>query len=242
MLILHGAKKNFALTFAVVNQSAPIKQNLAADCTTRGILTILKEKGPTDASTLGELLCISAPGIRQHLYDLQEKELVTFVEEPRPKGRPAKIWKLTSEANNCFPDNHAAVSLTLLKSAKAAFGKEGLCQLLSQYAKEQTKTYKQHTHSCPTIRDRLIKLVACRSQEGYMAEISEDENGNLLLIENHCPIACAAQSCSEFCDGELRMFNEVLGPGVDVKRLEHMVDGQRRCVYRITENDAVINN
>lgn len=225
-----------------MNQSAPIKQNLAADCTTRGILTILKEKGPTDASTLAELLCISAPGIRQHLYDLQEKQLVSFVEEPRPKGRPAKIWKLTSEANNCFPDNHAAVSLNLLKSAKEAFGSEGLCKLLAQFSKEQTKTYMAQTRSCTTVRDRLTKLVACRSEEGYMAEISEDENGILLLIENHCPISCAAQSCSELCDGELRMFNDVLGPGVLVERLERMVDGHRRCVYRVIEDNASANN
>lgn len=217
--------------------TAPIKQDLAVDCTTRGILTILKEKGPTDATTLAELLCISAPGIRQHLYDLQEKKLVTFIEEPRPKGRPAKIWKLTSEANDCFPDNHAAVSLNLLKSAKAAFGTEGLCKLLAQYAKDQTRIYKERMRTCDSTRERLKRLIAFRSEEGYMAELDEDEDGNLLLIENHCPISCAAQSCSEICDGELKMFGTVLGAGVKVERIEHMVEGQRRCVYRIVEKE-----
>jgi len=216
-----------------VNPTSPIKQDLAVDCTTRGILTILKEKGPTDATTLAELLCISAPGIRQHLYDLQDKKLVTFVEEPRPKGRPAKIWKLTSEANDCFPDNHAAISLNLLKSAKAAFGTEGLCKLLAQYAKDQTRIYKDRLRRCSSTRERLANLIAYRSEEGYMAELGEDDKGNLLVIENHCPISCAAQSCSEICDGELKMFGTVLGTDVTVERIEHMVQGDRRCVYRV---------
>ena len=220
---------------SAVNQNAPIKQDLAADCTTRGILTILKEKGPTDASTLAELLSISAPGIRQHLYDLQEKKLVDFVEQPRPMGRPAKIWKLTEKANGCFPDNHAAVTLNLLKSAKAAFGDDGMCKLLAQYAKEQVRNYRERTKNCESLHDRLTTFAACRCEEGYMAEISQDDAGNTLFVENHCPISCAAQSCSEICDGELNMLREIVGSDVNVERVEHMMDGNRRCVYRITE-------
>jgi predicted ArsR family transcriptional regulator len=221
--------------FVVVNNNASIKQDLADDCTTRGILTILKEKGPTDANTLAELLCISAPGIRQHLYDLQEKKLVNFAEEARPMGRPAKIWQLTEKANSCFPDNHAAISLSLLQSAKAAFGTEGLCKLLAQYAKDQVRTYRERTKCCKSLTDRLNTLAACRCEEGYMAELGADQDGNILFIENHCPISCAAQTCSEICDGELNMFRDILGTGTCVERIEHMVNGNRRCVYRITE-------
>ncbi len=227
--------------FVFVNKSAPIKQDLADDCTTRGILTILKEKGPTDANTLAQLLGLSAPGIRQHLYDLQEKHLVNFAEESRPMGRPAKIWKLTEKANDCFPDNHAAVSLSLLQSAKAAFGPEGLCKLLAQYAKDQVRTYRERTKCCQTLTERLTTLAACRCQEGYMAELGEDEAGDILFIENHCPISCAAQTCREICDGELNMFRDILGPDNTVERIEHMVNGNRRCVYRITEHEVIGN-
>jgi predicted ArsR family transcriptional regulator len=215
---------------------APIKQDLAADCTARGILTVLKEKGPTDASSLAELLGISAPGIRQHLYDLQEKGLVSFTEEARPMGRPAKIWNLTIKANDCFPDNHAAVTLNLLKSAREVFGTEGVSKILAQYAKDQVGIYHNRMASCPSLLIRLEVLVNHRCNEGYMAELGQDDEGNILFIENHCPISCAAKSCDEICDGELRMFREILGKEVGIERIEHQVRGDRRCVYRISDN------
>lgn len=178
-------------------------------------------------------LGITAPGIRQHLYELQRKNLVCFDEESRPMGRPAKIWRLTSEANKCFPDNHAAVTLNLLHSARNAFGSEGLCKLLSQYARDQVHNYRSRLADRSNLRTRLESLAILRCEEGYMAEVRAGENGELLFVENHCPISCAALSCSEFCDNELNMFREVLGPDAIVDRIEHMVNGNRRCVYRV---------
>ena len=218
-----------------MTQKASIKQDMAVDCTTRAILTILKEKGPTDASTMAELLCISAPGTRQHLYDLQEKGLIDFTAEARPKGRPAKIWRLTEKANDCFPDNHGPVTANLLKSVKEVFGADGLCRLLAQYSKDQITVYRTRTEGSQSLSDRLQTLVACRSAEGYMAELGQDDDGVLLFIENHCPISCAAQACSEICSGELKMFQDVLGEHVKIERVEHIGSGDRRCVYRIQE-------
>lgn len=217
-----------------MKNSAPVKQDLASDCTARGILTSLKERGPQDASSLAAALGITAPGIRQHLYELQKKGLVTFTEEPRPMGRPAKIWRLTEHANDCFPDNHAAVALNLLNSARNAFGPEGLCKLLSQYARDQVSNYKARLTDNGSLRGRLEALAGMRCEEGYMAEVREADDGGLLLVENHCPISCAALSCSEFCDNELNMFREVLGPDAAIERIEHMVNGHRRCVYSVT--------
>jgi len=54
-----------------------------------------------------------------------------------------------------------------------------------------------------------------------------------LFIENHCPICAAASACRGFCATELDLFRAVLGPDVTVERAEHIVSGDRRCVYRI---------
>src|SRR5438094_184163 len=55
-----------------------------------------------------------------------------------------------------------------------------------------------------------------------------------LFIENHCPICAAANVCQGFCSTELDLFKSVLGPDVAVERSEHIVSGDRRCVYRVT--------
>jgi predicted ArsR family transcriptional regulator len=72
-----------------------------------------------------------------------------------------------------------------------------------------------------------------RTEEGYMAEVHRDRGG-YLFIENHCPICAEAQACQGFCSTELELFRSVLGRGISIGRAEHIISGDRRCVYRIT--------
>jgi predicted ArsR family transcriptional regulator len=72
-----------------------------------------------------------------------------------------------------------------------------------------------------------------REAEGYMAEAQAAEDGSVLLVENHCPICAAARACQNFCRSELDVFRRVLGPDVQVERVEHQLAGARRCAYRI---------
>jgi predicted ArsR family transcriptional regulator len=57
--------------------------------------------------------------------------------------------------------------------------------------------------------------------------------GSMLLIENHCPITSAAKSCNLLCRSELEVFKTLLGPAVSVERVEHLMQGDRRCAYRV---------
>ena len=82
-----------------------------------------------------------------------------------------------------------------------------------------------------SVTERVERLVAIRSREGYMAQLQVESDGSLLLIENHCPICAAAASCQGFCRAELAVFQQVLG--VPVERVEHILSGSRRCTYRI---------
>ena len=83
------------------------------------------------------------------------------------------------------------------------------------------------------LEKKLRDLARVRSEEGYMAEVRRDGDA-FLFIENHCPICAAANVCQGFCSTELDLFKSVLGPGVTVARSEHIVSGDRRCVYRVT--------
>jgi predicted ArsR family transcriptional regulator len=58
------------------------------------------------------------------------------------------------------------------------------------------------------------------------------------LVENHCPICVAATACQGFCRAELETFRAVLGPDASVERAEHIVAGDRRCVYSIARKDS----
>jgi predicted ArsR family transcriptional regulator len=83
------------------------------------------------------------------------------------------------------------------------------------------------------LEQRLEGLAAKRTDEGYMAEIQSLEDGSFLLIENHCPICAAATACTGLCRQELEVFQTVLGQDAVIARTEHIVAGERRCVYQV---------
>src|SRR5204862_6127673 len=80
---------------------------------------------------------------------------------------------------------------------------------------------------------KLQQLARVRTEEGYMAEVIADRDG-FVFVENHCPICAAATACQGFCATEIDLFRSALGPDIDVERAEHIIDGARRCAYRVT--------
>jgi len=82
------------------------------------------------------------------------------------------------------------------------------------------------------ITSRLTKLVELRTLEGYMAT-QEQADGVFWLLENHCPICSAATKCQNFCRSELQQFQQLFADIATVSREEHIIDGARRCAYRI---------
>ena len=39
--------------------------------------------------------------------------------------------------------------------------------------------------------------------------------------------------CRGLCRRELGLFRDMLGPGVEVERIDHLLTGARRCSYRV---------
>jgi predicted ArsR family transcriptional regulator len=204
----------------------------------RILIDSLKQDGPQDAASLARRLGVSAMAVRQHLYDLEAEGLVTHETEARPPGhkaigRPAKLWRLTPAADRFFPDGHAEFTVGLINSMKQAFGATGLDKLLKVRAREQVASYKARLDQQSSLPKKLQALAEMRTDEGYMAEVSK-ANGGYLLVENHCPVCSAAAACTSLCRLELEVFQKALGREHDVKRIDHILAGARRCAYLVT--------
>ena len=204
--------------------------------TRRAITKLLKTEGPIDSAQLSERLGLTAMAVRQHLYALQREGLVTAEERPVPIGRPAKFWRLTPEADHLFPEAYAELSVALINSVKDAFGDEGLERVLTSRCARQRTDYAKRIRPTAPLGKKLEALAQVRTEEGYMAEIRKEGEGSYLLVENHCPICAAANACQGFCSTELDLFRSVLGPGVSVERAEHIIKGDQRCVYRVSNH------
>lgn len=203
--------------------------------TRRAIVKLLKQEGAMDAAALASHFKISAMAVRQHLYALRKEQLVTYQEEQRAMGRPAKLWQLTPAADRFFPHGYAELTLSLMNSVTEAFGSEGLERLLEIRTRQQVEAYREQIPATSSIQQRLEALANLRTDEGYMAKIESLSDGSFLLIENHCPICAAATACTGLCSQELEVFQSTLGD-VAIARTEHLIAGGRRCVYRISGN------
>ncbi|MGL5871820.1 MAG: helix-turn-helix transcriptional regulator [Xenococcaceae cyanobacterium] len=210
----------------MIEKSASLK-------TRRAIVNLLKQEGEMDSQQLADRLGVSAMAIRQHLYALQDEQIVSYKEEARAMGRPAKLWHLTPAADRLFPDGYAELTLSLIDSVKEAFGDDGLERLLDVKTRHQIDNYEKKISKRKSIAKKLETLADIRTEEGYMAEIEVLDDGSFLLIENHCPICSAAKACTGLCARELEVFQKVLGKDVAIERSEHILSGSRRCVYKV---------
>ncbi|WP_027858706.1 helix-turn-helix transcriptional regulator [Marinobacterium jannaschii] len=197
------------------------------------ILQLLKTRGPLTAAELGESLAITSMGARRHLQALENEGLVYWQESAASRGRPKHRWYLTSSAMQRFPDSHAELSLQLIESVIDLFGEEGLDKLISRREQQQSQRYRQALADKQDISERLHTLASLRSEEGYMAETIECEDGSFLLQEHHCPICAAATQCQGFCRSELALFRQLLAGQASIEREQYLLDGDLRCSYRI---------
>ena len=195
----------------------------------------LKMHGALSASAIGQVLGTTGEAARQQLARLAEDGLVAATSQPTGVGRPTQRWALTAAAQSRFPDTHAALTVQLLDIVRTTLGEGALDTIIATRETETRRAYETAMAGQSALRERVATLADLRSQEGYMAEWSEQADGTLVLLENHCPICAAATACQGFCRAELEVFRAVLGPEAVVTRNEHIVSGGRRCSYAIRQ-------
>jgi predicted ArsR family transcriptional regulator len=199
------------------------------------VLYVLKTKGPQTAARIAKRLSVTPMAVRQHLAVLEGEKLVDFTDNRRKVGRPARLWRLTPNAYDQFPDCHAELAVGMLRAIERAFGEEGIERLTEERTRQQAESYRARMPG-PTasLEERVATLARIRREEGYMAESRLNRDGTIDLVENHCSIAKAARLCPKLCSGELSLFRTVLGDDVSVERTEHILSGGRCCSYCIT--------
>lgn len=211
-------------------ENYPIRTKHAAD----RFLTLLKTRGPLSAAVLAGELGITGEGARLQLVKLAEEGLVQSESTSKGVGRPVLIWSLTPLGNARFPDTHTELTRELIQTIKNVLGKEALDNVVNAREKNQLEKYNTALQGVTGLENRLTSFAAIRSGEGYLAEWKKEGN-TYYFIENHCPICCAATECDNICTSEMRTFVSILGEATNVSRAEHIINGARRCVYKIEQ-------
>lgn len=196
------------------------------------IIELLKTQGPLTAKVLAQELSVTTMGVRQHMLALEASGEVVFQDEKAPRGRPTRYWSLTPKTNSHFADRHEELTVQLIDSVIAVFGDDGLDKLITNREESSMRSYRLALADRYGVEEKLKKLAEIRCDEGYMATV-EQESDFFWLLENHCPICAAATKCTNFCRSELQLFQRLLSEVATISREEHIVEGARRCAYKV---------
>ncbi|RUT67277.1 MarR family transcriptional regulator [Morganella morganii] len=197
------------------------------------LLILLKKHGPMQASEAGEHLGTTGEAARQQFTKLARDGMVEAHSECRGVGRPVQRWHLTALGNKRFPDSHAELTVKILTTIRRELGEDAISKIITARENEARRDYFDKLQGAETLEERIIRLVAIRTEEGYMAQWEKEPEGSWLIIENHCPICSAARMCQGFCRAELELFQTVLN--ANVERVEYLLTDSRRCVYRVIQ-------
>ncbi|WP_333587282.1 helix-turn-helix transcriptional regulator [Phenylobacterium sp.] len=197
------------------------------------ILLRLKTHGPATHAELAAHLGVSRQAVRLQTERLAARGLVATGTVRSGVGRPGARWSLTAEGHAQFPDTHAQLTVELIEAVREEFGVPGLERLIQRREAATAAAYGDALANAEGLEARLERLAEIRTREGYMARWDATGDGAFVLSENHCPICAAAAACQGFCRAELQLFQTLLAPA-RVERIDHVLQGARRCAYLVT--------
>jgi predicted ArsR family transcriptional regulator len=203
----------------------------------QSILNSLKFNGEMTANEASEQTGLTSMGARGHLERLEQAKLVKFREIKEGRGRPKRYWSLTETGHQQFPQQYDHLSIEMIESVKELFGEEGLAKLIQA---RENKALSKYQHAVASQQDEasIIEALAQeRTKEGYMAQVIATDTNEWQLVEHHCPICAAADTCQGFCESELSVFQQTLGDQFSVERTEHLLSDGQRCRYTIKKKD-----
>jgi predicted ArsR family transcriptional regulator len=197
---------------------------------TRGrMLEYLQRHGRATVKELGQLLGLTATGIRQHLTVLERDGLVTAREERGRVGRPTLVYSLTNEADALFPKTYDVLASVLLEEIRATDGNEKLHNLLHNVAERLAAPYRDRVEGKPAA-ERVKETARIMEEQGCLVDVSEAD-GEYFIDEYTCPFPKTAERDRAVC--ALHVDYVRIHSGDDARHTRSLHRGERACTYRI---------
>jgi predicted ArsR family transcriptional regulator len=202
----------------------------------RHILEFLKRQGEASASEVAEHLQMTREGARQQLQSLEEEGWIARGERPAESaGRPSVIFRITPAGDDLFPKNYDVLSMTLVDAVATQLGQEALVKLLAAITEQQVQHWLPKLEG-KTLPERIKALKGIYMEEDPHTSVRKDVRG-YVLVERNCPFLNVAMKRPHLCSVTVSTLTRLLG--VRVVREERFQDGDRRCVFRVLEDQPV---
>lgn len=203
----------------------------------RAVLQHLKRAGASTAGELAERLGMTREGARQWLRILEKEGAIarTAAQQTAGAGRPALSYALTPEGEHLFAKNYDRLAVSLVDTVADQLGQEALITLLAAITEQQVKEWEPKLAG-KTLPERIRALKGIYFEEDPHTSVRKDARG-YVLVERNCPYLNVALRRPHLCSVTVSTLTRLLG--VRVVREARFQDGDRRCVFRVLEDQPV---
>lgn len=208
--------------------SGPAGRGLGAS--QRLILELLKREGEQTVGRLADRLDLAAETVRGHLKTLVAHDLVrrTGSRKDGP-GRPEILYGLSEDAEALFPHGEGRLLRELTAYLTDAGHEAVLEDFFAERLDRQREAVRERVRGLEG-RERLEEVAAILTEQGFMAEVAEAEEGPRLRL-CHCPLKEMVAVSRLPCRSEIAWIRELLGE--ELVRRSWMPDGDRTCTYTV---------
>lgn len=213
-------------------QRHPTIESSVVGASQRRVLTLLKHRGEQSVGDLAGELDLAAETVRGHLNSLGSRGLVRRAGRRKEgPGRPEILYGLTEEAEELFPQEGGQ----LLRELTAHLTNEGHREILEEFFEARVARQQERARGRVeglSGRDRLEEVAAILTEEGFMAEVVEGDDGDPRLRLCHCPLKDMVAVSRLPCEAEESWIRRLLGE--ELSRESWMPDGDRTCTYEVS--------
>lgn len=208
------------------------------------VAVVLLENGPMTASELSDRLELTGTAIRRHLDALIDAGMAEANEtapygpsKPRGRGRPAKLFSLTSAGRSAFDHAYDDLAIAALRYLAESGGTDEVLSFARGRAGEMERRYRARVAQATTMEEKVALLAQALRDDGFAA--STDTTGviGIQLCQHNCPIAHVAEQFPQLCDAETEAFSRLIG--THVARLATLSHGDGVCTTHIPLHQIV---
>jgi len=200
---------------------------IQSDSTRERVLKTLLTQEQCTINELAQAVDINPISVRHHITKLQSEGLVNSTEERHGVGRPRRIYFLTEEGRERFPQRYLRLTLRLLEQLKETMPQQMVDELFTQMAQDLAKEYKDELDGL-AIEERLDLVIELLTNEGFT--IDWEQHGDTYQIqETSCPYFHVGQDHPEVCKIDQTLISTILN--VPTQKIKCKLNGDAHCIF-----------
>jgi predicted ArsR family transcriptional regulator len=212
-------------------------QSPVGDEPTRGrVARTILENGPSTAADLAGRLDLTPAAVRRHLDHLLEEGMVEARDQrvygSRGRGRPAKVFSLTSAGRDSFTQQYDDLAAQALRFLAETGGDAAVTEFAQRRAAFIERDYERVMEESPELSPAQA-LAKVFTDEGYAASVKQLPVVGEQLCQQHCPVSHVAHEFPQLCEAETQAIGRVLG--THVQRLATIAHGDGVCTTCIPQ-------